>query len=363
MLKDYEDSDFVMPLLATYGAFSIMSDGLVIDNLTDSIIKPVNGFCTFVYSGTCYCIQAALLIKLAFTNNALPISTWKFLSVGYVDGNSENIHPGNTVIIFPEGGIEHTNGFYYIPGYSRYTINRLGEVRSFDTKWRAAMYVTPQGYRSVFLRPDVGKGRTTFQHRLLCFAFLKYGADVDRLDVNHINGIKLDNSLENLEWCTRLENNLHAVRLGLNIQSYSITVKNFYTGDERIFPSIAWAARELNLKRTTVIMRVRSKGRRVYPDGLMFRKTSEKGEWVTNLLANPGVSKSVDVTDISTRVTYSFNSLGKAALHLNVSISLLSKLLLGKEEHVYLNFHIKVKALRSPVVDLGNCCSLIAGKC
>jgi hypothetical protein len=34
-------------------------------------------------------------------------------------------------------------------------------------------------------------------------------------DVNHINGMKADNCAANLEWCTRRQNNLHALRTGL----------------------------------------------------------------------------------------------------------------------------------------------------
>ena len=47
-------------------------------------------------------------------------------------------------------------------------------------------------------------------HRLVMKTFA-YRPDCDSLEVNHINGIKHDNRLCNLEWCTRQENMIHAV--------------------------------------------------------------------------------------------------------------------------------------------------------
>ena len=57
-----------------------------------------------------------------------------------------------------------------------------------------------------------GKKKHVKGHRIVLNAFLGVRPE---MCVNHKNGIKADNRLENLEWLTIAENNAHAIRTGL----------------------------------------------------------------------------------------------------------------------------------------------------
>ena len=105
-----------------------------------------------------------------------------------------------------------------------YEISNEGEVRGVKR-----MVVTPQGLRTILGKTlktrinndgyvDVriskeGQVRTTFIHVLLAKAFIPNPKN--KPEVNHINGIKTDNRIENLEWVSHAENIDHAYQNGL----------------------------------------------------------------------------------------------------------------------------------------------------
>jgi hypothetical protein len=70
------------------------------------------------------------------------------------------------------------------------------------------------GYKKTSIAIN-GKFKGIFIHRLVALAFIENPDS--KPFVNHINGIKTDNRVENLEWCTMLENNIHAYKTGLKV--------------------------------------------------------------------------------------------------------------------------------------------------
>lgn len=74
--------------------------------------------------------------------------------------------------------------------------------------------IDKDGYYRVRLTLANGKRRNFPVHRLVLGMFSPIN-NMTELQVNHIDGNKHNNSLENLEWCTSKENIHHAMRIGL----------------------------------------------------------------------------------------------------------------------------------------------------
>lgn len=97
-------------------------------------------------------------------------------------------------------------------GFPNYSISKDGEVFSLITKRFLSGTINFYGYSVHTLKDSLGKPRKMKTHRLLALMFI----DGDKtLCVNHKDGNKLNNNLDNLEWCTLGDNNRHALETGL----------------------------------------------------------------------------------------------------------------------------------------------------
>ena len=122
-----------------------------------------------------------------------------------------------------------------INNFPKYAVSNLGNVKTlfWQNNVNGKLYprekiLTPikrkDGYLKVNLHNDEykgrGKGYECLVHRLVAEAFILNKRDFT--EVNHKDGDKTNNCVDNLEWCSRQQNVLHSYKLELrkSIQEY-----------------------------------------------------------------------------------------------------------------------------------------------
>ena len=131
--------------------------------------------------------------------------------------------------------------------YNGYQVSNLGRVKSL--KRHEEKIMTPQANRFGYLLAHFrvnGKDKMKAVHRVVAESFIP-NPDNKR-EINHINGDKTDNRVENLEWVTRGENLCHAYKTGLKNTKRVCCVEL-----DKTFYSTRCAAKELNLKHQHII--------------------------------------------------------------------------------------------------------------
>lgn len=160
------------------------------------------------------------------------------------------------------------NEFVEIPEFSGYLISKDGRV--FSKKYHLLMdtSINKNGYVTIPLVSDTGKKYTKFMHHLLLMAFRpEEFARITRLEdiagcdiryvVNHKDGNKQNNDLDNLEVVSQSENGYHAVKNNLITTTKKVMIK-FHNEDGlvRNFDSMIEASKYMGYHETTIGQRL-----------------------------------------------------------------------------------------------------------
>lgn len=160
-------------------------------------------------------------------------------------------------------------GFKTIPGFSDYMVNKEGVV--YSKVYRKILNLTKDcnGYHVVSIFNDNRVRKTKKVHHLVLMAFKpddyklittdfknNHNPDGKIYNTNHIDGVKTNNRLDNLEVITHKDNVRHAMDTGLVSTVKPVKIKSHNTGEIKHYPSMAVASRALGLQEDGVLQRL-----------------------------------------------------------------------------------------------------------
>lgn len=133
-----------------------------------------------------------------------------------------------------------------------YQVSNFGNIKSLRNNKILKKSLDSRGYNH-FITSLNNKSKLFKIHRLVALHFIPNPENKNQ--VNHINGIKTDNTVENLEWVTAKENIQHALNNGLlNLIKKPKKIKNFNNG--KIYKDMNECSFDLNLSKTYISLMI-----------------------------------------------------------------------------------------------------------
>jgi len=199
--------------------------------------------------------------------------------------------------------------------WSTVAVNKFGEVidaRTYAVIYKQKHYISK--VTNVYRNVPIARQHVPL-HRLMLNAWVYNDNTSDKYLGNHIDGIKTNNTLSNLEWCSYSDNIKHAVKTGLRTDNITAVTRDRINFRLTEYPSIHELCRALGLHNMS----------RAYFDnmlpgkliaGLEIRVSGDNRPWYFITGNEPPVPKSArtrfDLTiDGATEVYYKYNQVAK----------------------------------------------------
>lgn len=200
-----------------------------------------------------------------------------------------------------------------IEKYPDYGITKNGEVISLLTGIFLKQIIRENGYKSVALR----NGTTNTYIRTHLLVAEAYIPNPDKKKhINHKDGDKLNNNVDNLEWTTIRDNTIHAYETGLISTNIFVTVENIETKEIKEFRSIGSLSEYFNTNERAIIGYIKFSDRYPYKEKYIIRIKDESR--LINNKNSLGFGREVYVYDLIYKTKTRYDSLGLAMYHTGI---------------------------------------------
>ena len=213
-----------------------------------------------------------------------------------------------------------------IVGHDNYEVSNLGNIRyKKDGVYRPGYtFISKKGYLRVTMRPNGAKLKKYAVHRLVAQVWIPNPEN--KPQVNHIDGNKLNNRVDNLEWNTSSENVVHAFNNNLRQDCINGTITDIDTKEVHNFISINQMAKFLDVPSNGILQFVeRSK---VLPIRFKYILDVKLEDAKDNYNIKP-----IIVYDYNKKETKVFKSYNEAVLYTGVPSSTFAKELKHKDAY------------------------------
>ena len=208
---------------------------------------------------------------------------------------------------------------------TNYYITEDGKCYNDKTKKYLQGQISNSGYLNynLSLTPQIKK--RYYAHRLVAQNYLQNPNNLP--EVNHKDGNKLNNNVENLEWVSSSENIKHSYELSLNPNQIKVYQFDTNLNLINVYKSIAEAGR--NGFSTSSIGQEIHKKQKTLTNGYYWNDSDSK-DFDIMITKNTGLSSGVYQLDLNDNIIATYSSMGKAAQAVGGSHSHISECCRGK---------------------------------
>jgi DNA-directed RNA polymerase II subunit RPB2 len=212
-------------ILSNYDNYSISNTGDVKNNTTNRILKYYirNGYksVTLSKSNCKKTFNIHTLVAEHFLKKPNNTYVVNHINEDKLDNCVENLeyltYRDNTLYSANSHRTKNTDSFELaqftdIPNYNKYMASKNGEIYSKNIKRLCRITVLPNGYHKIKMKSDSNVYKDLYIHVIIAMTYLNY-APSNKYVINHIDGNKGNNNLENLEIVTQKDNMKHSVMI------------------------------------------------------------------------------------------------------------------------------------------------------